>query len=101
LVLVHRADGTIAGVGKGTGGKDSVGRVCDGKRRPIDVHKVDSSTFGLFLVLFLVLLALAHYESIVVAPLGFLRVAVDDPGDLLIEDAVVDVGLLGVEVFVE
>ena len=32
---------------------------------------------------------------------GFLRVAVDDPGHLLVENAVVDVGFLGVEIFVK
>lgn len=42
-----------------------------------------------------------HHEGVVLATLGFLGVAVDDSRDLLVEDAVVDVGLLGVEVFVE
>ena len=32
---------------------------------------------------------------------GFLCVAVDDPGHLLVENAVVDVGFLGVEIFVK
>ena len=35
------------------------------------------------------------------ATFGLLGVAIDDSSDLLIEDAVVDVGLLRVEVFVE
>ena len=53
------------------------------------------------MILLLVLLALAHYESVVVTSLRLFGVSIDNSGNLLIEDAVVDVGLLGVEVFVE
>jgi hypothetical protein len=100
-VLVKSADGPVAGVGEGAGGEDGIGGGIDGQASAIDEHEVDSGAFGLLLVLLLILVPAAQHEAVVALPLGLLGVAVGDTGDLLVEDAVVDVGLLGVEVFIE
>ena len=99
-MLVDGGDGAVAGVGEWAGGEDGVGGVGDVEGGAVDVYEVDTSAFGLFLVLFFVVLVSAH-EGVVVSAFGLFGVAVDDAGDFFVEDAVVDVGFFGVEVFVE
>jgi hypothetical protein len=101
LVLVERADGAVAGVGEGARGEDGVGGRADGEAGAVDEDEVDAGALGLLLVLLLVFVAAAEHEAVVALALGLLGVAVGDAGDFLVEDAVVDVGLLGVEVLVE
>ena len=100
-VVVDRADGSVAGVGQGSRGQNGVGRVLDCQGGSVDVDEVDSCAFGLLLVLFLLLVVAAEHEGVVLPALGLLGVPVDDSGDFFGEDPVVDVGLLGVEVFVK
>jgi hypothetical protein len=100
-VLVNSADGTVAGIGQWTGSEDGVGRGDNVQTGPVYEDEVHSCTFGLLLVFLLIILPTAQHEGVIDLTLGFLGVAVDDPGDLLIEDAVVDVCLLWVEVLIE
>ena len=53
------------------------------------------------MIFFFILVPAAQHEAIIALSLGFLGVAVSDAGDFLIEYAVVDVGLFGMEIFVE
>lgn len=100
-MLVDGGDGAVAGVGEWAGGEDGVGGVGDVEGGSVDVDEVDTCAFGLFLVLFLVVFAVSAHEGVVVSAFGLFGVAVDDAGDFFVEDAVVDVGFFGVEVFVE
>lgn len=53
------------------------------------------------MVFFLVFLPAAHHECIVMTAFGFLCVPVYDSSHFLVQDAVVNVGFLGMEVFVK
>lgn len=101
LVLVDCANGSVAWIGKGSRCEDSIAGILYVERGTVDVDEIDSSSLGLLLVLLLVFIPVAHHEGVVVAALGFLGIAVDDPGDFFIEDAVVNIGFFGVEIFVE
>lgn len=100
-MLVECADGPVAGVSQWSGSKDGIGRRIHHQTGTIDIDKVHSRPFRFFLVLLLVLIPATQHETVIAFPLGFLGVAIGDSGDFLVEDAVVNVGLFGVEVFIE
>lgn len=53
------------------------------------------------MILFFFIVPSSHHEGIVVSSLGLLGVAVDNSGDLFVENSIVDIGLFGMEIFVE
>lgn len=67
----------------------------------VDEYEVGACALGfLLLVIFVGSCGTSHQEGGILG-FGFLRIAVDDSHDLLVEDAVVDVGLLRMEVLIE
>ena len=100
-MLVDCADWSVARVGQRTRCQDSVGRSSSGKTDALDVDKVNAGASGLLLILLLIVLSSAKHEAVVVSTLWLFRVPVGYSCHLLVEDAVVDIGLFGVEVFVE
>lgn len=53
------------------------------------------------MILFLFIISAAKHEAIIGSIFEFFSIAIDDSCDFLIEDTIVDVCLLGVEVFVK
>ena len=100
-VQVHSRDRSIARVGEGPACQNRVCPSIGVQCATLYVHIVDPRPLGLFLVLLLVIVLGPHHEHVVDPALGLLGVAVDDPGDLFVEDSVVDVGFFGVEIFIE
>lgn len=100
-MLVNCADRPIARIGQRSRSEDRVCRRKDGQTSTTDIHEIQSSSLGLLLVILLILLPAAKHKAIIASALGLLGVAISHSGDLLIEDAIVDVGLFGVEVFVK
>lgn len=100
-MLVKSADGPVAGIGQGTGSEDGVGRWIDHQTSTINENEVHSRSFRFFLVLLLVFVPASKHETIITLTLRLLGISICHSGDFLIEDAVVDVGLFGVEVFIE
>lgn len=99
--MVNSRDGSVAGISKGTRSKNSVSRIGNSKRCSIDVDKIYSCSFGFLLIFFLVLLSASHHESVVMPAFGFFGVSVYDSSDLLVEDAVMNVCLFGMEIFIK
>lgn len=100
-MLVDCADRPVAGVGQRAGSEDGIGGGVDHQAGAIDEHEVHSRPFRFFLVLLLVLIPASQHKTVITFTLRLLGVAIRYSGDFLVEDAVMDVGLFGVEVFIE
>lgn len=67
----------------------------------MDIDKVCTHAFRLLLILLRFLISASKHKHVFVTPLRLLGVSVYYSGHLLIQDAVVDVSLFGVEILVE
>jgi hypothetical protein len=84
LVLINRTNRSVARVSKRARSEDSIGRVSNGQRCSIDIDKIYSCPFGLFLIFLFIFFSASHHECVIVSPFWLLRVTIDNSGDLLI-----------------
>lgn len=101
LVLVDCANGPIAWICQRPRCKNCVRRWCYGQTSTIDIHEIHSSSLGFLLILLLIVLPSSQHESIIASAFGLLGIAISNSSDFFIQDAVMDVGFLRMEVFIE
>lgn len=101
FALVDCSDGPVARIREWSRCQDGVSWGLDVEGATINVHKINSGSFTLLLILFFLIFSSSKGEPIVVPSFGFFGVAVDDSGDFFVEDTVVDVGFFGMEILIE
>ena len=99
-VVVNSTDRSIARIGQRPRGQNGICRILDCQTDTVNVDKIDTCSFRFLLILLLFLVVTTQHEGVVLT-LRFFSIAVDDSCDLFAENAIVDVGFLGVEVFVK
>ena len=100
-MLVDCANWPIAWVGQWPRCKNCVRRRCYGQTSTIHIHEIHSSSLGFLLILLLIVLPSSQHETIVASAFGFLSIAISNSSDFFIQDAVMDVGFLRMEIFIE
>lgn len=101
LVLVDCANGPIAWICQWPRCKNCVRRRCYGQTSTIDIHEIHSSSLGFLLILLLIVFPSSQHETIIASAFGLLGIAISNSSDFFIQDAVMDVGFLRMEVFIE
>ena len=101
LVLVNCANGPIAWICQWPRSKNCVCRRCYGQTSTIYIHEIHSSSLRFLLILLLIILPSSQCKTIIASAFGLLCIAISNSGDFFVQDAVMDVGFLRMEVFIE
>lgn len=101
LVLIDSTNRPVTRISQRTRSKDSICRISYSQWSSIYIDKINSCSFWLFLILFLIFLPSSHHKSIIVSALWLLRIAIYDSSDFLVQDSVVNIGLFWMKVFIK
>ncbi len=100
-MLINRTNRSIARISQRPWTQNSMRRNVHIQSSSIDINEISSHSFRLLLILFLIFIPSSQHEHIMLLGLGLLAIPIDDPGHLLNQNPIVDIGLLGMEVFIK
>ncbi len=100
-MLINTTNRSVTGICERTRCQDSICWVSNIKRSAIDIYKVNTCSFRFFLIFLFVLFTSPSHESSIVTSFRFFCISIDNTGNFFIEDSVMNVGLFGMEVFIE